>query len=302
VKTRRLPNLTGLRAFEMAARESSLTKAARNLHVTQSAVSRAVRRLEQELGVRLFIRRANALQLTENGRQLAQELERAFDRIATLCAEMGSSRSDTELRIAVTPSFAAHWLVPRLSDFTAAHPDISISLMPEYSVPNPDGSNLDLSIQYGSEQDHPQGATRIVAERLFPVCSPGFLREFGKVSSVGALLKLPILISRVPRDWTLWLEANGHSYSGIRRAHRLFDYNIAMQAAIEGKGVLMGRELLVVEKMASGLLVNLFQDGVRVGLTGYYAIIAEKSATSEKVGKFLKWLDRRVKKETRPGS
>jgi len=291
----KLPSLKCLRAFELAAELTSFTRAAAQLSVTQGAVSRAVSRLERELGVSLFVREARALHLTAAGKKLWRELDRSFSRIEAVCGEIAHGGTAAELRIGVVPSLATFWLVPRLSRFASEHPDITVTILPEYRALNVDQEELDLMLRYGYHRRQHKGATQISVERLFPVSSPAFAeREAKRTKTAKALLEFPLILSRFPTDWEVWLKARKLGLAAARKVHQLFDYSLAVQAAVEGRGVLMARSLLVREQLASGQLVRIAREAGETP-AGYYAIVARSSASSAGVRRFLDWLTRQFR-------
>ena len=168
----RLPSLDTLRVFSVAARHLSFTKAADELHLTQSAVSHRVRALEQELGVRLFNRIRRRLELTSSGRSLAERVDQAVADIARTVANLDLMDDARRLTVTMLPSVASRWLVPRLWRFNAQHPDIELQLIADARPLDLRAASIDLAIRFGRGIYPGYAVTKLMPDRVFPVCSP----------------------------------------------------------------------------------------------------------------------------------
>jgi DNA-binding transcriptional LysR family regulator len=169
--------LAFLQGFEAAARTLSFTKAAEELFVTQSAVSRQIKALEDDLGLRLFERRARSLALTENGQALYRIATDVFDRLQTATDRLRAETRARQLAITTTTGFASLWLIPRLRRFTALHPDIDVRLSATTDALNLERSLIDVAIRYCRPEAVPEGAVRLFGEEMIPVCSRALLRD-----------------------------------------------------------------------------------------------------------------------------
>ena len=172
-----LPHLAFLQGFEAAARTLSFTKAAEELFVTQSAVSRQIKALEDNLGLRLFERRSRSLALTENGQALYRIATDVFDWLQTATDRLRAETRARQLAITTTTGFASLWLIPRLRRFTALHPDIDVRLSATTDALNLERSLIDVAIRYCRPEAVPEGAVRLFGEEMIPVCSRAAARQ-----------------------------------------------------------------------------------------------------------------------------
>lgn len=253
---RRLHSLNGLRAFEAAGRHCSFSAAARELHVTQTAVSRMVRLLEDRLGVALFRRRANGLELTTQGQALASGLTKAFDAIASLTAEVATMSHGPVLTVGVPPTLAVNWLIPRLTQFYRLHPEIEVR-MATGGMTRPVRDDWTCTIRRDVGALSGYVADDLFPSALVPVCSPSLA---GGLHTPADLRKMTlILVSHLPNDWPLWFEAAGLAKPIRSAAEVSFDSNaMAMQAAHDGVGVAIAQPLYITDALASGRLVAPF--------------------------------------------
>src|ERR1700749_2092852 len=171
----RLPSLNGLRAFEAAARHLSFTVAAAELNVTQSAISHQIRRLEEELGIRLFIRKNRALALTPEAREYLPGIRAAFNDLRLATDQLLRKEDDRVLTVSTLASLAAKWLLPRLSRFQDAHPGIDVRITTSTALVDFKAGDVDAAIRYGRGQWPGLRADWLTADELFPVCSPALL-------------------------------------------------------------------------------------------------------------------------------
>src|SRR3954447_25168204 len=209
--TARLPSLNGLRAFEAAARHLSFTVAASELNVTQTAISHQIRRLEEELGIRLFVRQNRALTLTPEARDYLPGVRAAFNDLR-LATDRLLRKDDGKLRtVSTLASLAAKWLLPRLTDFQEHHPGIDVRITTSTSLVDFQRDNVDAAIRYGRGQWAGLRADWLMADELFPVCSPSLLRGDKALRGVEDLKDHVLLHTTTNNsdDWRLWLTAAG---------------------------------------------------------------------------------------------
>lgn len=303
----RLPSLDLLKGFEAAARLLSFTKAGEELYLSQSAVSRQIQELEEQLGVALFERRHRALALTEAGQAMyvaaAQVL--ATMRGVTDRLRASGSRSRKTLAVTTTQSFASLWLIPRLAGFTRLHPELDVRISAETRVLDLERDGLDLAIRHGPATMVGGEAQKLFGERVFPVCSPKLLRDPDRPLKEPADLRHHVLLQYDDPDgrhpwvhWKTWLEVE--RLTDLRPAGNLLfsGYDQIIPAAIAGHGVALGRSPLVRKAIAAGELVAPFKrtaDPARA----YYAIVAKNSAGRPEVADFVAWLKDEAKKEAR---
>lgn len=267
---RPLPNLAALRAFEAAGRHLSFSRAADELFVTQGAVSRHVQTLEQELGLPLFAR-TRPLTLTPHGAAYHAAIRQAFAGIVaatrTARAEAAAHAPRRKIRVTLLASFAAHWLMPRLPAFEAAHPDIELVLEPNVRWVDPLAGGVDLALRYG--KGGYEGLTEcFLPETLVPVIAPSYY----PAPTQDSLLTHRLLHPSDTWEWRDWLAAQGIALASIPQQQALADYNITLQAARDGLGVAMGRLNLVAPLIARGDLLALPLPRL-TGVFGHWSII-----------------------------
>ena len=252
-----LPSLNALRAFEAAARHLSLTRAGRELHVTQSAVSHQVRHLEEELAMELFERHPRALRLTAAGEKLALAAREAFARIAE-AAQRIDARS-TRLSVSVLPSFGARWLLPRLKRFRAVWPRIDLRIHASSEPCDFARDGIDVAIRYGRGPWKGLRCEKLLSEEVFPVCNPRVGRS---LNSVAALRRHALLHDEgrgAHGGWAEWLRTAGGT-APHRGGEIVFtDSHLMLQAAAEGQGVALARSVLAAGDLLGGRLVRPFE-------------------------------------------
>lgn len=242
-----LPPLLALRAFEAVGRLLSFRRAGEELQITQSAVSHHVRRLELTLGVRLFERHPRSIKLTSAGKRYLNTIAQAFALIGEGTVELTQTRARQQLRISLLPSFAANWLVPRLAQFRARHPMIDVELDPTLRLIELSAGEADLAIRYGDGRWPGVRSQLLTSEQLTPVLSPALAKN-QPLTQPSHLLGHTLLLTKNPADWEIWSETIGLDLSRARSI-QLTDYNIVIQAALDGQGVALGRRLLIEDRI-----------------------------------------------------
>lgn len=290
---RRLPPLHAVHAFEAAARHLSFQHAAAELHVTPSAVSHQVRSLEEFLGVRLFNRRARRVSLTTAGQAYLQAIRAALDQIKAATDRIAAGRDRGPLTMNVSPSFAAGWLVPRLSRFQVAHPSIEVRLNLVRSTERLVDfarSEVDLAIRHGEIDSPGLRKHRLIAEELVLVCSPALLAGPKPLKHL-ADLRYFTLLHVLPRldQWQLWLNAAGVTGVNAERGPKFHNTPLTVEAAIAGMGVALADRRLVAKDLQSGRLVTPF-DIALPGESAYYLIYPEDRADNPKIVAFRDWV------------
>jgi LysR family glycine cleavage system transcriptional activator len=288
----RLPPLNALRAFEAAARHQSIVRAADELCVTQGAVSRHVKLLEEDLGIRLFRRLPRGIELTEQGRSLLPILSDAFESIAIGARQVASAKRD--LKIISPPSFSIRWLIPRLESFRERFPDIQIRLTTAmYDWDEFYGGDFDLAFDCGNPA-RPDGfeAVTILPELLTPVCAPEIL-------DAGPLLERPEdlaafeLLHSTPdrRDWTVWLEAYGVKGVNPMSGEVFPNLDMAIKAAVMGRGMVIGDMVLIQDELETRKLVRPLHDlTLTTGWQGYCLVGPAGCWDDHRVSAFKSWL------------
>lgn len=253
---RRLPSLNGLRAFEATGRHGSFTAAARELSVTQTAVSRLVRLLEGRFGFPLFLRHANALELTVQGQALLSGLTDTFDSIARLTESVTAMRSGPVLTVGVGPTLAITWLIPRLANFYRSHPDVEVRIATGGAT-RPVRDDWTCTIRRYADALPGYEAERLFPSAVVPVCTPRLASTLRSPADLrNANL---IVVSGMPNEWPQWFEAAGLRFPVHPANEVSFESNImAVQAALNGIGVAIAQIPYVSDALAAGRLVAPF--------------------------------------------
>src|SRR6202021_1432707 len=288
----RLPSLNGLRAFEAAARHLSFTNAATELNVTQTAISHQIRRLEEELGIRLFVRQNRALALTPEARDYLPGVRAAFNDLRLATDRLLRKDNDHVLTVSTLASLAAKWLLPRLSSFQEAHPGIDVRITTSTGLVDFRTGDVDAAIRYGRGQWPGLRADWLTADELFPVCSPALLTGDKPLRCPQDLANQTLLHSSggYDDDWRLWLTAAGLPANISKQPGLTFDLILmTVQAAIDGFGVAMGRTSYVEADIAKGRLVVPFKITLPAA-AGFYLVSPETKAKSAKLPAFRQWL------------
>jgi LysR family glycine cleavage system transcriptional activator len=288
-KVRRLPSLNALRVFEAAARHLSFTRSARELGVTQAAVSHQIRALESELGQSLFVRRTRALALTDVGRSYLPALTRALDGIEEATAEVRSGPQRRRLSISVIPSFAARWLLPRLHRFRVANPgiDLHVSLSTEL-VPLA-RSGFDLGIRWGHGRYPGLAVWHVMDDEIFPVVSPKLRRDKRKFDPAQDLPRWGLLHDDRHDHWIEWLERARVSGVAVTEGLVFNDASLMLQAAVEGLGIALGRRSLVAEDLRAKRLVRVSNLALKTS-ESYWLAAPRARAEEPSVRAFRTWL------------
>ncbi len=266
----KLPSLNGLKAFEVAARHRSFRLAAEELRVTQGAVAQQVRGLEAELGVKLFERMPRTLALTGEGRAYIADIRRAFEIIAQATGDLRPQ--PVRLTISTTPTFASKWLIPRLPDFTARHPDLDLHILATERMSGFQADGVDLAVRYGRPPFGPGLATELLFEQeIIAVCSPALLQDRKPPRTAEELVDYALLHD-AHNSWPEFIDkhfgrAAHASYKGVsfnQTSH-------AIEAAIAGQGIVLANRDFVARDMAEGRLTQVIQ-GSLSGPSDFYLV------------------------------
>lgn len=293
----RLPSLDLLKAFETAARHLSFTKAAAELFVTQSAMSRQIRQLEDHLGVRLFERRTRTVVLTDVGYRYYTELAPLLQQIGTVTRNAMEASGARRVRVTTTLTFSSLWLVPRLAAFQARHPQVDVHVVADNALRDIVRDDFDVAVRYTSSADAGPGALRLFGERLTPVCSPRIVHPHGFESLADldkhVLIHFNDLEGRAP--WLSWDHLFAETkHPGVRGRGTVHfsHYDQAIRAAREAQGVALGRLPVIDALLEDGGLVAPLGDRSAITLhdMGYWLIAREQQRVAEEVGLFITWL------------
>jgi LysR family transcriptional regulator, glycine cleavage system transcriptional activator len=289
INSRRFPFLKGLRAFEAVARRLSFSRAAAELCVTQGAISHQIANLENELGVRLFVRKGRTLELTAIGAKFFAVIHEAFGKINDALELFSDSQNDNVLRVKVPPTLGIRWFVPLLVQFHGLHPEIDVQITTSHHPVDFETEEIDAAIHWGSGSWPGLHVDFLVGEDLTPVCSPQLLRK--KALRVPRDLSRHILLRSMHRtdDWRIWLDAVGEAGVDTSKALQFENSSLTYQAAIEGLGVVVAQIALVADDLATGRLVAPFKFRAP-GEWSYFLVYPAKREPQRKVALFREWL------------
>lgn len=301
---RSLPSLDLLRGFEAAARNLSFTRAAQELYLTQSAVSRQVKAIEDHLGVALFARRHRALLLTEAGHELYRATAQALRQLGDAASRIRDRGAGRTLTVTATIGFASLWLIPRLADFRSRRPDIDIRIAADNKMVDLEREGIEVAVRYCTPKAAPAGAVRLFGEVVLPVCSPNSLTRSAPLTRPEDLSR-HILLHFEPADgitpwlsWTVWLEVM--QQQGLKPAGslRFSQYDQTIQAAIDGQGIALGTTPLVRHLIKQGRLIAPLAKKFESS-RAYYLVTSSTATGRQEVKEFSSWMLQQAKKEQR---
>jgi DNA-binding transcriptional LysR family regulator len=287
----RLPPLTALRAFEVAARTGSFTAAATELGVTHGAVSKQIQLLEVWLGQTLFVRSGQRMVPTVHGRAFAAEISEAFDRISDAARRYGTISPTRVLHVNAPTTFAMRWLIPHLPSFYAEHPDVEVRVSTSTTLTDNLRGPFDLAIRRGPQSWDQYEAVRFLDETNTVIASPMLLagqplRELADLSTHA------ILTSETrPGDWEDWLAAAGYGGPPPAKQHRYDHFFVVLQAAMDGFGLAIGPLPVLAQDVAIGRLQLPFPE-IRVPRRSYFVLRPLDADPSPILRAFIDWLGR----------
>jgi LysR family glycine cleavage system transcriptional activator len=288
------PPLKAVRYFEAAARHLSFSRAAEELSVTHSAISHQIKALEAWLGVPLFERGTRQVALTEAGRRFLPPVRSGLLQIAEAARDVSTATKGGPIVVSVLPSVAAKWMVPKLHDFRARHPDIDVRISATSRVETIGDGDIDIAIRFGRGNWSGVTAELLLANDLFPVCSPKLPTADKPLTEPRDLLQYPLLSdsdwSGANYDfWRDWLMAAGIEDARYRPGLTFNVSNLLMQAAVDGLGVAMGNTMLAGEDLRQGRLIRPFDLTVWPD-SGFYVVYAKSALQRPKIKAFRDWL------------
>lgn len=292
---RRLPPLNALRAFEAAARRLSFVDAADELAVTPAAISHQVKALEAHLGLALFQRLPRGLVLTEQGRGLAPQLSRGFDRLAEAVARTRADGAQAVVTVTVLPSFAVRWLLPRLAAFRRLNPGIEIEVRAQPQVLDFRRERVDVGLRYGRGIWPGLYVERFLGDEVFPVCSPALLDGPNPLRRPEDLRHHTLIHDVLTgtdepwATWAQWLQHFGLDDVDPRRGPRYSDSHMMLEAAAAGEGVAIGRSSIMADDLSGGRLVRPFPDS-RAADYAYHFLCRSDAIDRPAVRAFRDWL------------
>ena len=290
-----MPPLSLFQTFEVVARRSSFTLAADELCLTQSAVSRQIRALEDQLGLPLFQRLHRAIALTSDGRQLLDSVTRGLEEIAGCVDRLRAATETPQITVAASVAFSFFWLMPRLERFSARHPDIDLRVLATDQMIDLRQEAVDVAILYGNGQWQGVRAQLLFGERVYPVCSPAYLAAHPELRTASELLDQTLLHLDGGGniwggvDWRVWLMTQGVTGQPVRRGVRLNSYPMILQAAEAGRGVALGWSYITDAMLADGRLVCPVDKSLETR-EGYYVSALERLVNAPATASFLQWI------------
>lgn len=292
----RLPPLAPLKGFVAAARHLSFTKAGEELHLSQSAISRQVQTLEEQLGVALFQRSTRALHLTPEGERLFRTANEVLAHLGSTVEDITASRSLPRVTISASIGVAALWLVPRLSGFQARHPDIGIRVSADNRAVDLEAEEVDVALRYGTPEAAPAGSLKLFDETLAPVVAPALAASLpdGPRLSAANLAHLTLLSFEDGRDypwlrWEGWLSQLAPTPPAAKALLQFNHYDQCIYAALAGQGAALGCLPLIRDHLEAGRLIPLAPPQPTPGRRAYYLLRSPSSKRPE-VDAFAEWL------------
>lgn len=288
-----LPPLNALRVFEAAARLGSFKAASEELHVSPSAVSHQIANLEAALNVPLFDRAGRRHSLNETGEAYARAIHNALSRLMRATEEVTDKSADLALNIIASPSFASIWLMPRIDDFLSEHPEWRVRV--EATTAQSLLSDADVGIFYGAPTDTSLDVTPIIADRILVLCSPKLLEQGPPLTQPCDVASHVLIDSRNRRHWRNWLDSHGIANTSIRREMSVGRSTVAIEAALQGLGIILESDFLAAGEIADGRLVAPFDDIESPPAEDAYFLVTRRHSLDKRpVASFVKWIEREI--------
>ncbi len=292
----RFPSIDALRAFEAAARLGSFDRAANELSLTASALSKRISSLENLVGTPLFDRAGRAVALTASGKEYAEQVRSALNQLGAIALHTRSTQAAQRVRVLAPPTFAREILVPHLKAFTAKHPQVELEIVVAIPYLNRDAPEADVTVHFG-----PTSAGEVLLfEPVFAVAAPGFAKEYAiKTPADLARVKSPVPRVRCPLEpWVPWFAGLGLAGAEPKSGLKVVDLGLMLEAAAQGHGAALARANIAVRWLQSGALVPLFP-GVAVAANDGYSLSVERAHASALVfGRWLRALCKKLEKSS----
>lgn len=286
-----------LRCFEVSARLLNFRAAADELALSQSAVSRQIQSIEDELGMVLFLRHTRSVELTEAGTVLFRSVSGLLNQLDLTVQQIRHSVLRQSIAVTTFASFASMWLIPRLASFQTLHPEIDIRIDASDKPVDLSVSDIDIAIRYGPAARMPTGAVRLFGDQLIAVASPHLLKQEGGIQSPADLTRFTLIEASEPHSshldwltWRHWLNAQGlQGLQPIRWLHFNYAYQM-VQAALSGQGIVLARPPLIADSLACGELVEVLPGGRNDSPMAYWLLVNGSQAQSNQVKAFCEWV------------
>lgn len=303
-----MPSLNALRALEAVARHQSYQDAARELGVTPAAIKQLVAKLEDALGKKLVERQGRGIALSEAAKSATGDLSLAMRHMAEAVRKMERADEADRLIVSVEASLATTWLVPRLDDFRAQHPNINVLIDSSQRIVDLKRGDVDLAIRYGVPSAPDLITHRLFDDQVFPACSPARAEGPPVLASIEQLAEAPLIhwdMSQLPWaretrrwfDWDAWAKKSGLEGLDTNRGLRFSDYGLAVQAAISGQGFILASWPILRDPFDAGLLVQPFPNSSQSTGIGYDLVMAAEASARPEVGAFADWLKQTIRSD-----
>ena len=293
---KRIPPLNALKAFEAAAKHLSFTKAAEELFVTQAAISHQIKLLEDFLSIKLFLRKNRTLLLTEDGQAYYSDIKDIFSHIVDATERLLNRGAKGSITVAMPPSFAAKWLVPRISQFSTMYPDIDVRIK---AVDFDEGfldESTDIAIYYGRGRWQGLHSEQLHKEYLTPLCSPMLFASDKPLEELSDLSEHILLHDSSRDNWKYWLKEFDIKKINVNQGPIFSHSMLVLQAAALGQGIALGNTLLAKPEIDAGRLICPFEERVE-SKDGFYIVSENSEHEQEKITLFREWLLSQVEEE-----
>ena len=298
-----LPPLRALQVFEAVGRCGGVSEAAKRLGISPGAVSQQMKLLEETLGLSLMQREGKRLRLTTIGRQYHDSCAAAFESLRVAHAEIERSKNVRNLSVSALPSLLSKWLAPRVMDWQAQYPEVSVYLDGAHTEPSPEGYEIDFRISYGERVMDAENAIELFRDHVVPTCSPALVDKDVSLTAPADLFSYPLIaVDWLPKftsppSWRDWFDANNVDCTALpspRNIHSLS--SVAIQAAIDGHGVVLAQSSMICDDVAAGRLLIPFK--LALPLPWPYFLTWKKSAFDQpQCRSFHRWLLMRAKEQ-----
>jgi len=290
-----LPALSQLHTFEAVARRKSFTAAAEELCLTQSAVSRQIRALEDSLGQTLFHRKHRVIEVTPEGDRLFEAVTRALDEIVQCVDGLRAANETPQITVSASVAFSYYWLMPRLERFTQRCPNVDLRVLATDQQADLRKGETDIAVLYGDGQWGGVEAQRLFGEQVYPVCSPGYLQAHPELLRPCDLLDQTLLHLDGGGNiwgavnWQIWMAQQGVTGQPLRRGIRLNSYPMVLQGAVSGRGVALGWSYITDPMLADGSLICPVGKPLETQ-NSYYIGTSVNRRSNPAVASFFQWI------------
>lgn len=289
----RLPSLLAIRYFEAVGRNLSFTLAAIELNVTQAAVSHQVRLLEQELDVKLFTRLHQRIELTEKGLELLEVSIECFEKLSDVTSSISKGKRSSRIHLSVSPLISTHVLMPRIGEFLSAEKETEVIINHSLSPPNEREPPYDIKLFFSRKPINNESFEFILKDKLIPMCIPEIWRKHKDDETANFLLNAGVVHEFDYQWWENWCEQVGIDKSVVQRGIALDDPSVLLNAALLGRGVILGSKKFLNDRLRTRELITPI--GEENGVDIYYYLCINKTQRRRDVAKFSDWLRATIK-------